>query len=105
MFTDIFGQAMEAMRHNGRRTAITVIGMGWGIATVVLLLAYGAGFGGAVNAIFQQFGTNQIGIFPGAYKRAGWRREGRGEGAADARRCGAVDGDGAGGSTGVASFV
>ncbi len=65
MLRDIFGQALEAMRHNGRRTAITVVGMGWGIATVVLLLAYGAGFGNAVNAIFQQFGTNQIGIFPG----------------------------------------
>ena len=65
MFTDIFAQAIEAMRHNGRRTAITIVGMGWGIATVVLLLAYGAGFGHAVNAIFAQFGTNQIGIFPG----------------------------------------
>ncbi len=65
MFRDIFGQALEAMRHNGRRTTITVVGMGWGIATVVLLLAYGAGFGAAVGAIFAQFGTNQIGIFPG----------------------------------------
>ena len=65
MLRDIFGQALEAMRHNGRRTAITIVGMGWGIATVVLLLAYGAGFGNAVQAIFEQFGTNQIGIFPG----------------------------------------
>ena len=45
MLKDIFGQAIEAMRHNGRRTIITVVGMAWGIATVVLLLAYGAGFG------------------------------------------------------------
>ena len=65
MLRDIFGQAIEAMRHNGRRTMTTVIGMAWGIATVVLLLAYGAGFGNAVQAIFAQFGTNQIGIFPG----------------------------------------
>lgn len=65
MLRDIFGQAMEAMRHNGRRTAITVIGMAWGIATVVLLLAYGAGFGHAVETIFAQFGTNMIGVFPG----------------------------------------
>ena len=43
MLRDIFGQAMEAMRHNGRRTIITIVGMAWGIATVVLLLAYGAG--------------------------------------------------------------
>ena len=65
MLTDIFGQAIEAMRHNGRRTAITIIGMAWGIATVVLLLAYGAGFGQAFENIFAQFGTNMIGVFPG----------------------------------------
>ena len=65
MLKDIFTQAMEAMRHNGRRTAITVIGMAWGIATVVLLLAYGAGFGRAFETIFAQFGTNMIGVFPG----------------------------------------
>jgi putative ABC transport system permease protein len=65
MLRDIFGQALEAMRHNGRRTAITIIGMAWGIATVVLLLAFGAGFGRAFEAIFSQFGTNMIGIFPG----------------------------------------
>jgi putative ABC transport system permease protein len=65
MLSDIFGQAVEAMRHNRRRTMITVIGMAWGIATVVLLLAYGAGFGQAFENIFAQFGTNMIGVFPG----------------------------------------
>ncbi len=44
MLRDIFGQALEAMRHNGRRTTITIVGMAWGIATVILLLAFGAGF-------------------------------------------------------------
>ena len=39
MLSDIFGQAIEAMQHNRRRTMITVVGMAWGIATVVLLLA------------------------------------------------------------------
>ena len=65
MLKDIFGQAFEAMRHNGRRTAITIVGMAWGIATVVLLLAYGAGFGRAFETIFAQWGTHMIGIFPG----------------------------------------
>jgi len=65
MLKDIFSQAMEAMRFNGRRTAITVVGMAWGIATVVLLLAYGAGFGRAFEAIFAQWGTHMIGVFPG----------------------------------------
>lgn len=65
MLKDIFGQALEAMRHNGRRTTITIVGMAWGIATVVLLLAYGAGFGRAFETIFAQFGTNMMGVFPG----------------------------------------
>src|SRR5580698_3029300 len=65
MLSDIFGQAIEAMQHNRRRTLITVIGMAWGIATVVLLLAYGAGFGQAFENIFAQWGTNMIGVFPG----------------------------------------
>ncbi len=65
MLKDILGQAWEAMVYNRRRTAITMIGMAWGIATVVLLLAYGAGFGRAVEAIFAEWGTSTIGFFPG----------------------------------------
>jgi len=65
MFQDILGQAWEAMLYSRRRTAITMIGMAWGIATVVLLLAYGAGFSRAIEAIFAQWGTQTIGVFPG----------------------------------------
>jgi putative ABC transport system permease protein len=65
MLKDIWSQAWEAMVYNRRRTAITMIGMAWGIATVVLLLAYGAGFSRAIEAIFAEWGTNIIGFFPG----------------------------------------
>jgi len=65
MLKDILGQAWEAMVYNRRRTTITIVGMAWGIATVVLLLAYGAGFGQAFENIFAQWGTNMIGVFPG----------------------------------------
>ena len=65
MIRDIWGQAWEAMIYNRRRTFITVCGMAWGIATVVLLLAYGAGFGQAIQNIFAQWGTYLIGVFPG----------------------------------------
>ncbi|MGA3346317.1 MAG: ABC transporter permease [Terracidiphilus sp.] len=65
MLKDILGQAWEAMVYNRRRTAITMIGMAWGIATVVLLLAYGAGFDHAIRTIFAEWGTNTIGFFPG----------------------------------------
>jgi putative ABC transport system permease protein len=42
-----------------------MIGMAWGIATVVLLLAYGAGFSHAFEMIFAEWGTSTIGFFPG----------------------------------------
>ena len=53
------------MRHNRRRTALTMLGMAWGIATVVMLLAYGNGFGKACEAIFANFGTKLIILVPG----------------------------------------
>src|ERR1041385_8334478 len=65
MLRDLLRQAYGAMRYNRRRTALTMLGMAWGIATVVLLLAYGAGFGRAFETIFAQWGTNMIGVFPG----------------------------------------
>src|SRR3984957_6687403 len=65
MLRDLWGQAYGAMVYNRRRTTITIIGMAWGIATVVLLLAYGAGFSRAIEAIFAQWGTTLIGTFPG----------------------------------------
>jgi len=53
------------MRHDLRKTLLTMAGMAWGIATVVLLLAYGDGFGVAIENIFKAFGANAVGIFPG----------------------------------------
>jgi putative ABC transport system permease protein len=77
MFRDLLSQAYEAMMHNRRRTLITMIGMAWGIATVVLLMAYGAGFGRAIEAIFSQFGTNIMGVFPGTTsQQAGGKKAG-----------------------------
>ena len=77
MLKDILGQAWEAMIYNRRRTAITMIGMAWGIATVVLLLAYGAGFSRAIEAIFAEWGTNIIGVFPGrTSEQAGGEKSG-----------------------------
>ena len=65
MHRDLLGQAFAAMRHDLRKTMLTMAGMAWGIATVVLLLAYGNGFGQAITNIFQSFGATAVGIFPG----------------------------------------
>ena len=65
MIRDIFREAYNAMRHNRRRTALTMLGMAWGIATVVMLLAYGDGFGRACANIFANFGTKLFIVIPG----------------------------------------
>ena len=77
MVNDLITQAYGAMRHNRRRTALTMLGMAWGIATVVLLLAYGAGFGRAIETIFANWGTRIIGVFPGrTSQQAGGQKAG-----------------------------
>jgi putative ABC transport system permease protein len=65
MLSDLLQEAYTAMRHNRRRTALTMLGMAWGIATVVMLLAYGNGFGQACANIFANFGTKLVIVVPG----------------------------------------
>ena len=65
MFRDLLHEAYGAMQYNRRRTALTMLGMAWGIATVVLLLAYGNGFGRACANIFANFGTRLMIMVPG----------------------------------------
>ncbi|MGA2353929.1 MAG: ABC transporter permease [Terriglobales bacterium] len=65
MTRDLLQEAYGAMRHNRRRTTLTMLGMAWGIATVVILLAFGSGFERAINLIFSSWGTDVIGAFPG----------------------------------------
>ena len=63
---DVFAQAYAALQQNRRRSALTMLGMAWGIATVVLLLAYGTGFSTAIVNIFKSFASMQaIGIAGG----------------------------------------
>jgi len=63
---DVFSEAYDALRNNRRRTAITMLGMAWGIATVVLLLAYGTGFSTAIVNIFKAYASMQaMGIAAG----------------------------------------
>ncbi len=64
MLKDLLQEAYVAMRHNRRRTGLTMLGMAWGIATVVMLLAYGDGFGRACENIFANFGTQLVIVVP-----------------------------------------
>ena len=65
MTSDLLKEAYGAMRHNRRRTTLTMLGMAWGIATVVILLAFGSGFERAISVIFSSWGVDVIGAFPG----------------------------------------
>ena len=65
MMADLFIQAYRGLRFNQRRSLLTMLGMAWGIATVVLLLAYGSGFERGLWVAFRSFGTNLVFLFPG----------------------------------------
>ncbi|MGA8703945.1 MAG: ABC transporter permease [Candidatus Sulfotelmatobacter sp.] len=65
MFRDLLLEAYGAMQYNRRRTTLTMLGMAWGIATVVMLLSYGNGFGQACANIFANFGTKLMIMVPG----------------------------------------
>lgn len=54
---DVFSEAYGSLRQNRRRSALTMLGMAWGIATVVLLLAYGTGFSTAIVNIFRSYAS------------------------------------------------
>ena len=65
MIVELARQAYNALKHNRRRSILTMLGMAWGIATVVLLLAYGSGFERGLWVAFRSWGTNLVFIFPG----------------------------------------
>src|ERR1700720_3599 len=78
MLHDLLQEAYEALRHNRRRTALTMLGMAWGIATVVMLLAWGNGFGQACANIFANFGTKLVIVVPNRTSTdAGGQKAGR----------------------------
>src|SRR6476659_4973512 len=56
---DVFSEAYRSLRHNRQRSALTMLGMAWGIATAVLLLAYGTGFSTAIVNIFRAYASMQ----------------------------------------------
>src|SRR5207302_7835677 len=65
MLKDVIQQAFDSLKFNRSRTALTMLGMAWGIATVVLLLAYGDGFDRAIHSIFATFGSKNIQVYGG----------------------------------------
>lgn len=79
MIVDLATQAYNALRHNRRRSVLTMLGMAWGIATVVLLLAYGTGFERGLWSAFRSLEPILYSFSPGApsYRQEALRRERR----------------------------
>src|SRR5271169_5407929 len=63
---------------NRLRSVLTMLGIVWGLVSVVILLAYGQGLGGSVLHAFLNMGNNVIVIWPGQTSmQAGGQRAGK----------------------------
>jgi len=77
-FPALFTEAWKSLRFHARRSLLTMLGIAWGIATVVLLLAYGTGFERTVLMALESFGTKVIYVFPGrTSQQTGGEKAGR----------------------------
>ena len=71
-------QGWQALMRDKTRSALTMLGIGWGLVSVVLLLAYGQGLGGCVLSAFLNMGNNVIVMWPGQTSmQAGGQRAGK----------------------------
>ena len=71
-------QGWQALMRDRMRSALTMLGIGWGLVSVVLLLAYGQGLGGCVLHAFLNMGNNVIVLWPGQTSmQAGGQRAGK----------------------------
>src|SRR5215471_3782625 len=75
---ELIWQGWQALVRNRLRSALTMLGIVWGLASVVILLAYGQGLGGSVLHAFLNMGNNVIVFWPGQTSmQAGGQRAGK----------------------------
>src|SRR5260370_7316674 len=75
---ELISQGWQALMRNRLRSALTMLGIVWGLASVVLLLAYGEGLGGSVLHAFLNMGNNGLVVWPGQTSmQAGGQRAGK----------------------------
>jgi putative ABC transport system permease protein len=78
MIRHIFSEALNAVGHYRLRSALTMLSITWGVASLMLLLSYGQGFDRALTQAFLQIGKDLVVIFPGQTSmQAGGERSGR----------------------------
>jgi putative ABC transport system permease protein len=75
---ELICQSWQALMRHRLRSALTMLGIVWGLVSVVILLAYGQGLGGSVLHAFLNMGDNVIVIYPGQTSmQAGGERAGK----------------------------
>jgi len=75
---ELVQQSWTALRRNRMRSALTMLGISWGVVSLVLLLAFGEGLGGGIMEAVGNMGNNVIVIWPGQTSmQAGGQRAGR----------------------------
>ena len=75
---ELFSQVVSALLRNKLRSFLTMAGIAWGVASIVLIVAMGDGFKAGQRDRFRQLGENIVILFPGrTEKQAGGLRAGR----------------------------
>jgi len=68
--SDLFGPFLHTLRTQRLRTALTVLGITWGTAAVVVLLAFGVGLAAQMKKNAKGIGDGLVIVFPGTTTRA-----------------------------------
>jgi putative ABC transport system permease protein len=58
LLKELISQGWHALNRNRLRSVLTMLGIVWGLASVVLLLAYGQGLGNSVLHAFLNMGND-----------------------------------------------
>jgi putative ABC transport system permease protein len=78
MIFEILKRVLENLVAYGKRSVMTVVGITWGIASFILLMAYGDGFQSAMMLGLKYFGDNVVVVWNGQTSmQAGGSRAGR----------------------------
>jgi len=78
MNVEIFKRALDSLVRNRTRTALTLLGISWGVACFVILVAYGEGFNKALGLGLSHYGNNVTVIWNGQTSlQVGGQRAGR----------------------------
>ena len=75
---EVFAQVVSSLLRNKLRSLLTMAGIAWGVASIVLIVAMGDGFKAGQHNSMKQLGENIVLVFPGrTEQQAGGQRAGR----------------------------